>query len=113
MSYLKGLLRLKTDWNIAEIAREAELSEQNMQHFISNSAWSRSEMIEQAISEHPELEAGVLIVDESADLPYLPLIPNILQFALFGLPAFAQVITRTTFMPLALGVNQINIVRKG
>jgi hypothetical protein len=40
-------------------------------------------------------------------------IPNILQFAFFGFPAFAQVITRTTFMPLALGVNQINIVRKG
>jgi 2-polyprenyl-3-methyl-5-hydroxy-6-metoxy-1,4-benzoquinol methylase len=47
------------------------------------------------------------------DVPYLPVIPNILQFAFFGFPAFAQVITRTTFMPLALGVNQINIVRKG
>ena len=47
------------------------------------------------------------------DVPYLPLIPHIAQFALFGFPAFAQVITRTTFMPLTLGVNQINIVRKG
>lgn len=46
------------------------------------------------------------------DVPYLPLIPTKIQFALFGLPAFIQVMTRTTFMPLALGVNQINIVRK-
>lgn len=46
------------------------------------------------------------------DVPYLPLIPNSLQFALFGLPAFVQVMTRTTFMPLSLGVNQINVVRK-
>jgi len=46
------------------------------------------------------------------DVPYLPLIPTKLQFALFGWPAFLQVVTRTTFMPLALGVNQINIVRK-
>jgi 2-polyprenyl-3-methyl-5-hydroxy-6-metoxy-1,4-benzoquinol methylase len=46
------------------------------------------------------------------DVPYLPVIPNSLQFAFFGFPAFAQVMTRTTLMPLALGVNQVNIVRK-
>lgn len=46
------------------------------------------------------------------DVPYFPIIPTRLQFAMFGLPAFLQVITRTTFTPLALGVNQINIVRK-
>ncbi len=46
------------------------------------------------------------------DVPYLPLIPRSLQFAFFGFPAFAQVMTRTTFMPLTLGVNQVNIVRK-
>ena len=46
------------------------------------------------------------------DVPYVPLIPTKLQFALLGWPAFLQVITRTTFTPLALGVNQINIVRK-
>ena len=45
--YLKGLLRMKIDRNMAEIAREASVSEQNMQHFISNSPWSGSEMIEQ------------------------------------------------------------------
>ena len=61
MSYLKGLLRLKADRNIAEIAREAGVSEQNMRHFISNSPWSGPEMIEQvqqAISERPEELAG-------------------------------------------------------
>lgn len=46
------------------------------------------------------------------DVPYLPLIPKPLQFATFGLPALVQVLTQTTFMPLALGVNQINILRK-
>lgn len=46
------------------------------------------------------------------DVPYLPLLPKVVQFGLFGVPAFLQVMTRTTFMPLTLGVNQINIVRK-
>jgi SAM-dependent methyltransferase len=46
------------------------------------------------------------------DVPYLPLIPEAVQFGMFGIPAFAQVITRTTFMPLSLGVNQIGIARK-
>lgn len=46
------------------------------------------------------------------DVPYLPVLPKALQFALFGAPAFLQVVTRTTWMPLSLGVNQINIVRK-
>lgn len=73
LTYLKGLLRLKTDRNMAEIAREGGVSEQNMRHFISNSPWSGSAMIEQvqqAICERPELEGGVLIVDESADVKY-------------------------------------------
>jgi SAM-dependent methyltransferase len=46
------------------------------------------------------------------DVPYLPLIPTAVQFGLFGLPALAQVLTQTTYMPLALGVNQINIALK-
>jgi 2-polyprenyl-3-methyl-5-hydroxy-6-metoxy-1,4-benzoquinol methylase len=46
------------------------------------------------------------------DVPYLPLIPRVVQFGLFGLPAFAQVVTRTTLTPLSLGVNQIGIARK-
>jgi 2-polyprenyl-3-methyl-5-hydroxy-6-metoxy-1,4-benzoquinol methylase len=46
------------------------------------------------------------------DVPYFPLIPKSIQFAFFGLPALGQVITRTTWTPLALGVNQIGIARK-
>lgn len=46
------------------------------------------------------------------DVPYLPLLPKSLQFALFGFPAFLQVVTRSTWTPLALGVNQINIAHK-
>lgn len=46
------------------------------------------------------------------DVPYVPLLPAKLQFALFGFPALIQVLTRSTFMPLALGVNQIVIARK-
>jgi SAM-dependent methyltransferase len=61
-------------------------------------------------------EAGLVVMKQFGDglwdVPYLPLIPKTLQFALFGFPAFVQVMTRTTFMPLSLGVNQINVVRK-
>ncbi len=46
------------------------------------------------------------------DVPYWPLVPKMVQFGLFGFPAFLQVITRTTWIPLRYGVNQINIVRK-
>jgi SAM-dependent methyltransferase len=46
------------------------------------------------------------------DVPYLPVVPRALQFAFFGLPALAQVLTRTTLTPLSMGVNQINIVRR-
>lgn len=71
LSYLKGLLRMKTDRNMSEIAREAGVSEQNMQHFISNSPWSGEKMIgqvQQAICEREEMQGGVLILDESADV---------------------------------------------
>ncbi|MBC7810735.1 MAG: class I SAM-dependent methyltransferase, partial [Burkholderiales bacterium] len=46
------------------------------------------------------------------DVPYLPVIPKVIQFGMFGLPALAQVFTRTTFTPLNMGVNQIGIARK-
>jgi SAM-dependent methyltransferase len=46
------------------------------------------------------------------DVPYLPLIPAKLQFAIFGVPALFQVMTRTTWTPLTFGVNQIGIARK-
>lgn len=46
------------------------------------------------------------------DVPYIPYVPNIIQFAVLGLPAMFQVVTRTTWTPLTLGVNQIGIARK-
>ncbi len=61
-------------------------------------------------------EAGFTVLKQFGDglwdVPYLPLLPNALQFALFGAPAFLQVVTRTSWIPLTLGVNQINILRK-
>lgn len=46
------------------------------------------------------------------DVPYFPVIPKVVQFGLLGLPALAQVVTRTTFTPLTMGVNQVAIARK-
>jgi SAM-dependent methyltransferase len=46
------------------------------------------------------------------DVPYLPLIPKVIQFGMFGFPAFLQVLTRTTLTPLTFGVNQIGVFRK-
>ena len=46
------------------------------------------------------------------DVPYLPLLPKSVQFALFGFPALMQVLTRTSYVPTALGVNQINLAIK-
>ena len=60
-------------------------------------------------------EAGLDIVrhfsDGPWDTPYLPLIPKTLQFAVFGLPSLAQVLTGTTLVPLGFGVNQVLIAR--
>lgn len=62
-------------------------------------------------------EAGFRVLrhfgDGLWDVPYFPLVPRAVQFALLGLPALAQVLTRTTFTPLSLGVNQIVIARRG
>ncbi len=55
---------------MAEIARESQISEQNMQHFMSHSPWSGRmliEQVQQAVIERPELRGGILILDESAD----------------------------------------------
>ncbi|NLG28318.1 MAG: class I SAM-dependent methyltransferase [Chloroflexi bacterium] len=47
------------------------------------------------------------------DVPYWPVLPKGLQFALFGLPAFAQVVTRISLIPVRSGVNQIIVAHKG
>jgi SAM-dependent methyltransferase len=61
-------------------------------------------------------ESGLTVVKQFGDglwdVPYLPILPRPLQFAVFGLPALVQVITRTTWMPVALGVNQIVVACK-
>ncbi len=46
------------------------------------------------------------------DVPYIGGIPKSIQFAMFGFPAFLQVVTQTTLTPLTFGVNQICIARK-
>jgi SAM-dependent methyltransferase len=61
-------------------------------------------------------EAGLRVLrafgDGLWDVPYLPLIPAPLQFALFGWPSLIQVLTRGTFVPVSLGVNLVIIARK-
>ena len=46
------------------------------------------------------------------DVPYLPLLPNALQLALFGLPAALQVLTRRSFLPVGWGVCLLAMARK-
>jgi len=68
--YVSGLLRIQGNRTMANIAREAQVAEQNMQHFMSYSPWSGPALIEQVqqgIVERPELQGGILILDESAD----------------------------------------------
>ena len=70
LSYVSGLLRMKGSRTMADMAREAQVAEQNMQHFMSYSPWSGQALIEQvqhAIAERPEWQGGMLILDESAD----------------------------------------------
>lgn len=61
-------------------------------------------------------EAGLRVLrafgDGLWDVPYLPLIPKSLQFALFGWPSLLQVLTRGTFVPVSLGVNLVMMARK-
>jgi 2-polyprenyl-3-methyl-5-hydroxy-6-metoxy-1,4-benzoquinol methylase len=46
------------------------------------------------------------------DVPYLPVIPKSIQFAMFGFPSLIQVLTGTMLIPTALGVNLITVARK-
>ena len=45
------------------------------------------------------------------DVPYFSRVPTMVQLALFGAPALAQVLSRSTSMPLNWGVNQVCIAR--
>ena len=70
-AYLSGQLRMETGRNYANIARQTGKSEQNMQHFMTNSPWSAQRVYQQLAREIMSLPAlhggGVLILDESAD----------------------------------------------
>jgi SAM-dependent methyltransferase len=59
------------------------------------------------------VDAGLRVVrqwgDGLWDVPYVKLVPAPLQLAVFGLPAFVQVVTRSTIIPTRWAVNQINV----
>jgi SRSO17 transposase len=69
--YLSGQLRMEAGRNYANIARQTGNSEQNMQHFMTNSPWTAQgvyRQIAREIRSTADLCAGgVLILDESAD----------------------------------------------
>jgi SRSO17 transposase len=69
--YLSGQLRMEAGRNYANIARQTGNSEQNMQHFMTNSPWQGQGIYEQIAGEIGSTadlsSGGVLILDESAD----------------------------------------------
>lgn len=69
--YLSGQLRMKTGRHFAGISREAEVSEQNLQHFMTCSPWSGAAVcrtVQEDLKGTVGLaHGGVLVVDESAD----------------------------------------------
>jgi SRSO17 transposase len=71
LAYVSGLLRMDSERNVAQIGRQADISPQNMHHFISNSPWSHSALIEalqKDILRHAEFQSGaILVLDESAE----------------------------------------------
>jgi len=73
LAYVSGLLRLEARRNMAHIGRQTGVSEQNMQHFMSESPWSGRATIEtmqEAIAQRDDWRGGVLILDESGDEKY-------------------------------------------
>ena len=71
--YLRGLLTMDTDRNYANIARrviDPSDDGQNLQQFISDSPWNGEKVFEQIQTEiqlRPELQGGMLTLDESGD----------------------------------------------
>lgn len=72
LPYLSGLLRLESKRNMAHIARETDVAEQNLQQFISDSPWSGQNPVDQVqaeVRERPEFQEGsMLLLDESAEV---------------------------------------------
>ena len=55
---------------MANIGRKTDTCGQNLQHYISNSPWSGSELIaavQDEIKGHPDFEKAILVLDESAE----------------------------------------------
>lgn len=70
LAYFSAQLRLPCGRHFAGIARSAQLSTQNMQHFMSNSPWDGRAVIagvQQELIATPQLAGGMLLLDESAD----------------------------------------------
>lgn len=71
LDYISGLLHLKTERTISNIARIAGVPEQNMQQFITDSPWSGDDLIvvlQQDIGNHPHFQQeSMLLLDESAE----------------------------------------------
>lgn len=68
--YMIGQLRMEEKCNYTNIGCNTGVPAQNMQHFMSNSPWSAQAVIQQVqaeIAAMPELQGGVLILDESAN----------------------------------------------
>jgi SRSO17 transposase len=69
--YLRGLLRLEWRRNYTTIGRATGIDGENLQHFMSNSPWPTTKLLEQVqkeIEATPGLkQGGVLLLDESAD----------------------------------------------
>lgn len=69
--YLSGLLRMETKRNMSNIGRKANLSGQNVQHFMSNSPWSGQNLVagvQDEVKAHAEFQSNaMLILDESAN----------------------------------------------
>ena len=69
-AYLSGMLRMESRRNSASIGRATGVSEQNMQHFMSESPWSGRGMIEDvqaAVAQRGALADGIMILDECCE----------------------------------------------
>ncbi len=65
-----------------------------------------------ALTRASGLQILKMVGDGLWDVPYLPVIPTPVQRVLFGLPAAAQVMSGTTWMPVSLGESLIVVARK-
>ena len=73
LAYLRGLLTMETKRHFANIARrviDPDDDGQSLQHFMSDSPWSAQAVfaqIQAEIRRRPDLQGGMLTLDESGD----------------------------------------------